>query len=109
MLSSRVVDTCALSSTRRLTPAWDLIGVSHSFCRECIRQYLETAAEQEPECPTCHTPLSIDLSQDSIEDGEAKKARQGMLDRLDPGKWRTSTKIEALVEELYKLQAEDHT
>ena len=33
----------------------------------------------------------------------------GILDRLDPGKWRTSTKIEALVEELQKLQAEDHS
>ncbi|OAV97831.1 hypothetical protein PTTG_25838 [Puccinia triticina 1-1 BBBD Race 1] len=82
----------------------------HIFCRECIRQYLETAAEQEPECPVCHLPITIDLSQDALEDENmGSKARQGVLDRLDPGKWRTSTKIEALVEELSKLNQSDHT
>lgn len=82
----------------------------HIFCRECIRQYLETATEQEPECPVCHLPITIDLSQDALEDENlGPKARQGVLDRLDPGKWRTSTKIEALVEELSKLNQPDHT
>ncbi|KAA1070347.1 DNA repair protein rad16 [Puccinia graminis f. sp. tritici] len=82
----------------------------HIFCRECIRQYLETATEQEPECPVCHLPITIDLSQDALEDENmGSKARQGVLDRLDPGKWRTSTKIEALVEELSKLNQSDHT
>ncbi|CAH7674033.1 adenosinetriphosphatase [Phakopsora pachyrhizi] len=85
----------------------------HIFCRECIRQYLETSSEVEPECPICHLPVTIDLSQDSIDGGlaggEGLKARQGILDRLDPGKWRTSTKIEALVEELSKLNQQDHS
>jgi len=81
----------------------------HIFCRECIRQYLETATEQEPECPVCHLPITIDLSQDALEDENSAKARQGVLDRLDPGKWRTSTKIEALVEELSKLNHSDHS
>ncbi|MBW0486700.1 hypothetical protein O181_026415 [Austropuccinia psidii MF-1] len=83
----------------------------HIFCRECIRQYLETATEQEPECPVCHLPITIDLSQEPLDDEESlgRKARQGVLDRLDPGKWRTSTKIEALVEELSKLNQQDHT
>lgn len=40
---------------------------------------------------------------------KAKKGRQGMLDRIDPTKWRSSTKIEALVEELTRLRSEDHT
>ncbi|PLW50416.1 hypothetical protein PCANC_07582 [Puccinia coronata f. sp. avenae] len=81
----------------------------HIFCRECIRQYLETATEQEPECPVCHLPITIDLSQDALQDESSSKARQGVLDRLDPGKWRTSTKIEALVEELSKLNHSDHS
>ncbi|KAG0145261.1 hypothetical protein CROQUDRAFT_658947 [Cronartium quercuum f. sp. fusiforme G11] len=81
----------------------------HIFCRECVRQYLETATEREPECPVCHLPISIDLSQDPIDDESSAKARQGVLARLDPGKWRTSTKIEALVEELSKLNQEDHS
>lgn len=77
----------------------------HVFCRDCIRQYLETAAEWEPECPVCHLPITIDLNQDTHE--ELIQARQGMLEKIDPGKWRTSTKIEALVEELSKLKTED--
>ncbi|EGG06508.1 uncharacterized protein MELLADRAFT_36161 [Melampsora larici-populina 98AG31] len=81
----------------------------HIFCRECIRQYLETASEVEPECPVCHLPISIDLSQEAIDEESSSKARQGVLARLDPGKWRTSTKIEALVEELSKLNKEDHS
>lgn len=77
----------------------------HVFCRECIRQYLETSLEVEPECPVCHLPISIDLTQEANE--EITQARQGMLEKIDPGKWRTSTKIEALVEELSKLRTED--
>jgi DNA repair protein RAD16 len=79
----------------------------HVFCRECIRQYLETAVEQVPECPVCHVALTIDLNAEA--DAEVAQARQGMLERIDPGKWRTSTKIEALVEELSKLKTEDHS
>lgn len=83
----------------------------HVFCRECVRQYVESALESRPECPVCHAPMSIDLEQDEIERAVDSGAapRQGMLSRIDPSKWRTSTKIEALVEELSKLRTEDHT
>ncbi|KAH8920079.1 hypothetical protein BT69DRAFT_444286 [Atractiella rhizophila] len=82
----------------------------HIFCRECIRQYLETAIEQSPECPTCHQRMTIDLDQDPIEDEKAQNTgRQGMLSAIDPSKWRTSTKIEALVEELSSIRTDDHT
>jgi DNA repair protein RAD16 len=79
----------------------------HVFCRECIRQYLETAIEIEPECPVCHLPMTIDLNQETEQ--ELLDAKQGMLAKIDPGKWRTSTKIEALVEELSQLKTEDHS
>ena len=79
----------------------------HVFCRDCIRQYLETAVEVTPECPVCHLPMTIDLNQEA--DEELMKARHGMLEKVDPSKWRTSTKIEALVEELSKLKTEDHS
>ncbi|GAA5823589.1 hypothetical protein JCM11251_000689 [Rhodosporidiobolus azoricus] len=79
----------------------------HIFCRECVRQYLETAVEHRPECPVCHLPMSIDLDQDAIEVDET--GRQGFLSRIDPTKSRTSTKIEALLEELSKTRTEDHT
>lgn len=66
----------------------------HLFCRECIRQYLESALENKPQCPVCNLPVSIDLEQDAIE--QDTTGRQGLLGRLDPSKVRTSTKIEAL-------------
>jgi DNA repair protein RAD16 len=68
---------------------------------------LETAIEMEPECPVCHLPLTIDLHQETSE--EVLQAKQGMLEKIDPGKWRTSTKIEALVEELSQLKTSDHS
>ncbi|GAA5963246.1 hypothetical protein JCM3765_005774 [Sporobolomyces pararoseus] len=79
----------------------------HIFCRECIRQYLETAVEFKPECPACHSPLTVDLDQDAVEVDDT--GRQGFLSRLDPTKTRTSTKLEALLEELSKTRTEDHT
>lgn len=59
----------------------------------------------------CHLPLSIDLEAEAIQINEeaVNKARQGILGRLDLEEWRSSTKIEALVEELVKLRTEDRT
>lgn len=83
----------------------------HVFDRECIRQYLEASAGITPECPVCHLPLTIDLEAEAIEISEenVNKARQGILGRLDLEGWRSSSKIEALVEELSKLRDQDRT
>ena len=40
---------------------------------------------------------------------DTTKVRQGILGRLDLDKWRSSTKIEALVEELSNLRMQDAT
>lgn len=55
----------------------------------------------------CNTPLTIDLDQEALE--QDTTGRQGILSRIDPSKMQTSTKIEALVEELSKLKTEDCT
>ncbi|BEI80575.1 hypothetical protein CcaverHIS002_0111040 [Cutaneotrichosporon cavernicola] len=84
----------------------------HVFDRECIRQYLEVQQLRghSPECPVCHIEISIDLEQEAIEiDDSSRKARQGILSRLDLTNWRSSSKLEALVEELEKLRNEDCT
>jgi len=84
----------------------------HVFDRECIRQYLELAQSRghKPECPVCHIEISIDLESEAIDIAPGKnKARQGILSRLDLSKWRSSTKLEALVEELEKLRRDDST
>jgi len=65
---------------------------------------------KRPECPVCHIEISIDLEAEAIDIAPGKnKARQGILSRLDLSKWRSSTKLEALVEELEKLRRNDST
>ncbi|KAF8351074.1 SNF2 family N-terminal domain-containing protein [Amanita rubescens] len=82
----------------------------HIFDRECIRQYLDSALENNPACPVCHLPLTIDLDSPALELTEnAPIARQGILGRLDIDSWKSSTKIEALVEELSNLRSQDAT
>ncbi|KDN45277.1 hypothetical protein K437DRAFT_224319 [Tilletiaria anomala UBC 951] len=85
----------------------------HVFCRECMRQYLETdlgAGAGCHDCPYCHATLSIDLEQEAIDAPAGLcSARQGIVGRLNMDKWRSSTKIEALVEELTSLRSEDKT
>ncbi|KAK0242216.1 SNF2 family N-terminal domain-containing protein [Armillaria nabsnona] len=82
----------------------------HIFDRECIKQYLNTAVEQSPACPVCHLVLTIDLEAPALELGEEQaQARQGILGRLNIDTWRSSTKIEALVEELSNLRMQDST
>jgi DNA repair protein RAD16 len=63
----------------------------------------------QPDCPVCHVKLTIDLEAPALELEENTPTRQGILGRLSLDKWRSSTKIEALVEELSKLRAQDAT
>ncbi|ORX37998.1 SNF2 family N-terminal domain-domain-containing protein [Kockovaella imperatae] len=85
----------------------------HVFDRECIKQYLEVQQLRghKPECPVCHIEISIDLEAEAIDltEGQGAKARQGILSRLNLDNWRSSTKLEALVEELQKLREQDST
>ncbi|GMK57208.1 hypothetical protein CspeluHIS016_0400420 [Cutaneotrichosporon spelunceum] len=84
----------------------------HLFDRECIRQYLEVQQLRghSPECPVCHIEISIDLEQEAVDiDDSSRKARQGILSRLDIANWRSSSKLEALVEELERLRNQDCT
>ncbi|KAJ9075847.1 DNA repair protein rad16 [Entomophthora muscae] len=101
----------------------------HVFCREDVRQFLDTSIELSPKCPSCFVPLTIDLSQPTMlpedDDKEIVKAiqtsssgdiqaggetfRGSIVNRINLNTWRSSTKIEALVEELDKLRSQDHT
>jgi DNA repair protein RAD16 len=55
-------------------------------------------------------PLTIDLDAPALElEQNLPNARQGILGRLNLDTWRSSTKIEALVEELSNLRLQDAT
>lgn len=85
----------------------------HKFCRLCIKEYVESFMEESQKkltCPVCHIGLSIDLSQQSIEVDMDSFHKQSIVSRLNmQGTWRSSTKIEALVEELYNLRSDKRT
>jgi DNA repair protein RAD16 len=53
-------------------------------------------------------PLTIDLEAPALDlEANLPDVRQGILGRLDLDKWKSSTKIEALVEELSSLRNQD--
>ncbi|KAG1753270.1 DNA repair protein rad16 [Suillus lakei] len=88
----------------------------HIFDRECMKQYLSTAGDMtvlnfsKPDCPVCHLALTIDLEAPALElEANIPSARQGILGRLNIETWRSSSKIEALVEELSNLRLQDNT
>lgn len=84
----------------------------HKFCRLCIKEYVESFMEENNRltCPVCHIGLSIDLSQTALEVDLESFKKQSIVSRLNmQGNWRSSTKIEALVEELYHLRSDQKT
>lgn len=84
----------------------------HKFCRMCIKEYMESfgGEEKKLECPVCHIALSIDLSAPAIEVDNEDFKKGSIVNRIKMGgEWRSSTKIEALVEELYKLRSDRQT
>lgn len=87
----------------------------HKFCRMCVTEYTDSWSGdlKNLTCPVCHIGLSIDLQQPSLEVDEAEFSKQSIVNRIQMGShggdWRSSTKIEALVEELYKLRSDKHT
>lgn len=87
----------------------------HRFCRMCILEYMESFSglDKNLQCPVCHIGLSIDLQQPALEVDEELFSKASIVNRIKlgthGGQWRSSTKIEALVEELYKLRSDRHT
>lgn len=80
----------------------------HIFCRTCAEQYLETAGDEVPRCQACQALLSIDIQGPTYEPEETDDkalARLSIVDRIDMSRWRSSTKIEGLVEELDQARA----
>ncbi|KAI8092310.1 SNF2 family N-terminal domain-containing protein [Gilbertella persicaria] len=101
-------------------PPEDAIAAAckHVFCRECCVQYYDSFDSndnyEKPRCPSCYAEFSVDLSQPAIEvEGghglNANYSKSSIVNRINMSTWRSSTKIEALVEELSKLRQEDKT
>ncbi|KAK3398954.1 SNF2 family N-terminal domain-containing protein [Sordaria brevicollis] len=88
-------------------PAEDAIRsrCKHDFCRVCVKTYVHSATD--PNCPSCHIPLSIDLEQPELEQDEAQVKKSSIINRIKMENWTSSSKIELLVHELHKLRSDN--
>ncbi|PMD34537.1 hypothetical protein L207DRAFT_467188 [Hyaloscypha variabilis F] len=88
-------------------PAEEAIRSScrHDFCRECAKNYLHSS--ENPDCPVCHIPLSIDLEQPDIEQDEQMVKKSSIINRIKMENWTSSSKIEALVHDLHELRSKN--
>lgn len=77
----------------------------HTYCRDCVQRYVSGfCGNSAPECPKCHIPLVIDLAAPAIEPDSYQPKHTSIVNRIDMTNWRSSTKIEALCHELYRLR-----
>ncbi|KAI1084115.1 SNF2 family N-terminal domain-containing protein [Whalleya microplaca] len=76
----------------------------HDFCRSCAKSYVNS--QDEPDCPQCHIPLSIDLEQPEMEQDEALVKKSSIINRIKMENWTSSSKIELLVHSLHRLRSD---
>ncbi|EDU40690.1 HepA Superfamily II DNA RNA helicase SNF2 family [Pyrenophora tritici-repentis] len=83
----------------------------HEFCRACIKDLMDTceASGTEADCPRCHIALSIDFEQPELEQDEDSVKKTSIINRIKMENWTSSTKIEMLVYDLYKLRSKKQT
>ncbi|OQO04510.1 hypothetical protein B0A48_09432 [Cryoendolithus antarcticus] len=83
----------------------------HDFCRSCVKSYITSteSAGGDPDCPRCHIPLAIDLDQPEMEQDEESVKKSSIINRIKMEDWTSSTKIEMLIYELYKLRSKKQT
>ena len=81
----------------------------HEFCRKCAKDYVRSFDEATPDCPRCHIPLAIDFEQPDIEQDEDHVKKSSIINRIKMEDWTSSTKIEMLVYDLYKLRSAKQT
>jgi len=83
----------------------------HEFCRACIKDFIDTckASGSEADCPRCHIALAIDFEQPELEQDEDSVKKTSIINRIKMENWTSSTKIEMLVYDLYKLRSKKQT
>lgn len=83
----------------------------HDFCRQCVKSYVQSVEDEggEADCPRCHIPLSIDFDQPEIEQDEDNVKKSSIINRINMKDWTSSSKIEMLVYDLYKLRSKKQT
>lgn len=83
----------------------------HDFCRQCAKNYVRSfeGLDGEADCPRCHIPLAIDFEQPDIEQEEDHVKKSSIINRIKMEDWTSSTKIEMLIYDLYRLRSKKAT
>ena len=83
----------------------------HDFCRQCAKNYVRSfdGVDGDADCPRCHIPLAIDFEQPDIEQEEDHVKKSSIINRIKMEDWTSSTKIEMLIYDLYKLRSKKTT
>jgi DNA repair protein RAD16 len=83
----------------------------HDFCRQCAKNYVRSfeGLDGDADCPRCHIPLAIDFEQPDIEQEEDHVKKSSIINRIKMEDWTSSTKIEMLIYDLYKLRSKKST
>ncbi|KAJ6793850.1 DNA repair protein RAD16-like [Iris pallida] len=96
-------------------PVEDVVVTScdHTFCKACLIDY--SASLGNVSCPSCSKPLTVDLTTNVSEENSDKYTaaaikgykRSGILSRVKKSEFKTSTKIDALREEIRNMVEND--
>lgn len=81
----------------------------HEFCRKCAKDYVRSFEDATPDCPRCHIALTIDFDQPDIEQEQEHVKKNSIINRIKMEEWTSSTKIEMLIYDLYKLRSPKQT
>ncbi|OQR86378.1 DNA repair protein [Achlya hypogyna] len=97
---------------------------AHAFCKACVEDYMGSLLQNAKAlCPTCEAPLTVNLAEEEVPpeelidassprvlDGVSLKPRgkPTLLSKLPRlADFQSSTKIEALLEEIHRMKATD--
>ncbi|DBA87235.1 hypothetical protein WJX77_012520 [Trebouxia sp. C0004] len=79
----------------------------HAFCRACMMEYMD-GAQGQAKCPSCDKPLSVDLNANPSSPVRALSSKKSsILSRIKTTDFQSSTKLEALREEVHKMLQAD--
>jgi len=83
-------------------------GCGHNFCRTCLVDFIDGAADVAM-CPTCNKKLTVDLTQSAsaLKTAPARARKTTIMDRITESAFQSSTKIEAVREELHNMVQND--
>ena len=101
-------DTCICGICHEEVENLCVARCKDTFCLECIREYISTATDgMEIQCPTCFVPISVDLSGSKQEQPTKKFGHRNILSKVNLSRFQSSTKVEALMEEVYMMLERD--